>query len=83
MINLDNGSYYLYTICPEWLSGYNIMVGQRSPTEEYVRISIEEAIKRLSTDPKTGLSIESIKERIHRTGYNEVPEKKQALYLTF
>ena len=55
------------------------MVGQKSPTEEYIEISIEETIKRLSTDQKMGLSMESIKERIHRIGYNEVPEKNKML----
>jgi H+-transporting ATPase len=59
------------------------MVGQKSPTEEYIGISIEETIKRLSTDQKMGLSMESIKERIHRMGYNEVPEKKQNALLNF
>lgn len=59
------------------------MAGQKSPTEEYIEISIEEAIKRLSADLKTGLSMESVKERIRRTGYNEVPEKKQNSLLNF
>ncbi len=59
------------------------MVGKRSPTEEYIGIPIEEAINRLNTDPKTGLSMENVKERIRRTGYNEVPEKKQSTLLNF
>jgi len=59
------------------------MVGQRSPTVEYTAISVEEAVKRLSTDTNTGLSTESVKGRIHKTGYNEVPEKKQSILLNF
>ena len=59
------------------------MVGQRSPTVEYTAISVEEAIKRLSTDTNTGLSTENVKGRIHKTGYNEVPEKKQSIRLNF
>ncbi len=59
------------------------MAGQKSPTEEYIRISTGEAIKRLSTDPEKGLSTENVKERIIKTGYNEVPEKKQSILLNF
>jgi H+-transporting ATPase len=59
------------------------MVRQKSPTEEHIGISIEETIKRLSTDSKIGLSMKSIKEIIHRIGYNEVPEKKQSTILNF
>ena len=59
------------------------MVGQKSPTEEYIRISTGEAIKRLSTDPEKGLSTENVKERIIKTGYNEVPEEKQSILLNF
>jgi H+-transporting ATPase len=59
------------------------MVRQKSPTEEHIGISIEETIKRLSTDSKMGLSMESVKEIIQRTGYNEVPENKQSPLLNF
>lgn len=59
------------------------MVGQRSPTDEYTGTSVEEAVKRLNTDPKMGLSTESVNERIHKIGYNEVPEKKQSILLNF
>ncbi|OPY25323.1 MAG: Copper-exporting P-type ATPase B [Methanocella sp. PtaU1.Bin125] len=57
--------------------------GQKSPTETYKALSTGDALKRLGADPATGLSGESVRERVREYGYNEVPEKKQSAVTNF
>ncbi len=47
-------------------------------SEEFQKLSIEETLKYLKTDPKTGLSSEEVQKRLKQYGPNEIPEKEES-----
>lgn len=48
-------------------------------TDEYKNLSIEETLRELGTDSKSGLTEEKVKKRISQFGYNEIPEREESL----
>ena len=49
-------------------------------TDEYKNLSIEETLRELGTDVKSGLTEEEVKKRFSQYGYNEIPEREESLF---
>ncbi len=49
-------------------------------TQEFEKMSIEETLKMLDTDPEKGLSEQEVQERIKKYGKNEIPEKEESTF---
>ncbi len=47
-------------------------------TKDFEKLSIEETLKMLETDPEKGLSEKEVEERIKKYGKNEIPEKEES-----
>ena len=47
-------------------------------TEDYKRLTVEEALKELGTDGEKGLSEDETKKRLTEYGFNEIPEKEES-----
>jgi H+-transporting ATPase len=48
-------------------------------TDDYAKLTIEEAIKELDTDTAMGLSAAGAAKRLSEYGFNEIPEKEESL----
>ena len=47
-------------------------------TKEFEKMSIDETLKTLQTDPEKGLTEQEVQERIKKYGKNEIPEKEES-----
>ncbi len=52
--------------------------GKNMDTKKFEKLSIEETLKTLQTDPEKGLTEEEVRNRIKKYGRNEIPEKEES-----
>jgi H+-transporting ATPase len=60
-----------------------VSVAEKEDAESFQKAKADEVIKLLKSNPESGLKTEEAEERLKLYGYNEVPEKKANLYLSF
>jgi magnesium-transporting ATPase (P-type) len=60
-----------------------VSVAEKGDAESFQKAKADEVIKLLKSNPESGLKTEEAEERLKLYGYNEVPEKKANLYLSF
>ncbi len=48
--------------------------------DEFARLSVEEALRRLGVDPERGLDAKEVRARLEKYGKNEIPEKEEPLW---
>jgi H+-transporting ATPase len=49
-------------------------------TDEYKSLSIEETLREIGTDAKSGLKEEEVRKRLSEYGYNEIPEREESVF---